>query len=68
MQIKYIFRNSKRIVQPDRDRITRLFFDQEGNVVRVHVDEYYDDSYDNGIGFIYDENNKVEYIYLLQGL
>ncbi len=39
--------------------------DSEGEIQRKTSEDYYDDFYENGLGFVYDENDCVEYIYIL---
>ena len=63
-QVKFLFRNARRAV----DRIPHAFFDQDGNGIEVFLDEYYSDTYFYAIGLIYDDNNRIQYIYLLKGL
>ncbi|MBD5546330.1 MAG: hypothetical protein HDQ97_02855 [Lachnospiraceae bacterium] len=63
-RVKFLFRNARRSV--DRTRIPDVFafFDQDGNGIDVFVDEYYSNTYNYGIGLTYDDNNRIEYIFL----
>ncbi len=63
-RVKFLLRNARRAV----DKIPEFFFDQDGNGIEVFVDDYYSDTYDYEIGFIYDDNNRIEYMYLLLGI
>lgn len=67
-RVKFLFRNARRSV--DRTRIPDVFtfFDQDGNGIDVFVDEYYSNTYDYGIGLTYDDNNRIEYIFLFPGI
>lgn len=43
-------------------------FDPEGNVHKGITEDYYDDVYDYGMGFVYDEDDCVKYIRIYFGL
>lgn len=62
-RIEKILRNSKRpIIPEDKMRL----YDAEGELQYRIVEKYYNDNYDFGLGFVYDENDCVEYIYWLK--
>lgn len=64
--VKFLFRNARRTV----DRIPEVFtfFDQDGNGIDVFVDDYYNDTYDYEIGLTYDDNNRIEHVFLAPGI
>jgi len=64
-EIEKIFKHS-RLPSPAVHR--GAVYDSEGNGKITSFITYYDDSYDVGFGFIYDENDVVEYIDIFWGL
>lgn len=63
-QVEKVLKNSKR---PSPMVHWNYFYDSEGEIQRKTTEEYFDDFYENGLGFAYDENDCVEYIYILNG-
>lgn len=63
--VEKILRNSKK---PSPDPHPALIIDDMGETSYQDVFAYYDDDYDLGMGFIYDDNNKVSHILLFFGL
>lgn len=60
-QVEKAMKNSKR---PNPIAWQATVCDSEGEIQRKTSENYYDDFYHNGLGFVYDENDCVEYIYI----
>lgn len=63
--VKRILQYSKK---PIPDPLPALIIDDMGETSYQDVFAYYDDIYDYGLGFIYDDDNKVSHILLFFGL
>lgn len=60
-QVEKAMKNSKR---PNPIAWQATVCDSEGEIQRKTSENYYDDFYHNGLGFVYDENDCIEYIYI----
>ena len=64
-EIEKIFKYSR---QPSPAVHRGIVYDSEGNERSVSFISYFDNSFDEGFGFTYDENDVVEYINIYLGL
>ena len=65
-QIEKIFRNSKKSLPQDSDAVD--VWDENGNGERLHISSYFDDSYEISIGFLYDDDERVSRIFIMDGI
>ena len=63
--IEKALKNSKR---PKPCILECELFDSEGNVYKGITEDYYDDEYEYGMGFVFDEEDYVKYIRIYIGL
>ena len=65
-QIEKIFRYSKKSLPQDSDAVD--VWDENGNGERLHISAYFDDSYEISIGFLYDDDDCVSMIFIMDGI
>lgn len=65
-QVERILKNSKR----PKPAVDELYVDLRGEKLEQPqvLEDYFDDDYENGLGFVYDENDCVEYIYVYDSI
>ncbi len=79
----YLFGNKKIAVGMSREQVEKIlknakrprpaveghrYFDLEGKMWKEIAESYYDNMCEYGLGFVYDENDCVKYIYIWKGL
>ena len=65
-QIERIFRYSKKSTPHDSD--VADVWDENGNGDRLHISAYFDDGYEISIGFLYDDDDRVSMIFIMDGI
>ena len=68
MSREYVERVLKNAKRPNPCIKECYLFDEEGNVYKGITEDYYDNEYDYGMGFVYDEDDCVKYIRIYFGL